>query len=378
MLFLDLRWLLFGCLLLVVAVAWLAVWLDRRRRRKQEAVFLAPEGVRAVLERASFGWLVLAGPRAYRYANPYARRLLKLTSSAGPFPEAVWVTLLEKDREAARQEGVAMVGRYRSVSLPPDQVVRWWVTPWNDLDIVVLMEVTAQHKAEQAASYLFSALSHELRTPIGTILTHLEILLLPDVSEQIRQQSLRLLKAEVQRMARLVRNMLELGRLETSAEIEQRPVDLLALVEQAIAQSAPQAEEREIALSLQADTPLPLVVGQEDRLLQVFLNLLDNAIKYSRPGDRAVVSLQRREEGVECTVRDTGPGIPAEHVPHVTSRFYRAAPQRIEGSGLGLTLVEEILRRHQCHLEIESRTEGEETGTWVRFVLPVLPEEVET
>lgn len=176
-------------------------------------------------------------------------------------------------------------------------------------------------------------------------------------------------------MARLVNLMLELGRLETSAEIERRPVDLLALVEQAIAFTTPQAEEREIALSLQADTPLPPVVGDADRLMQVFLNLLDNVVKHCRPGDRAVVSLERAEEGVVCAVRDTGPGIPAEHLACVTRRFYRAAPEAVEGSGLGLALVEEILRRHGSHLEIESRTEGEETGTCVRFVLPVLPEE---
>ena len=374
MLSLDLPWLLFSFFLVMIAFASLAVWLDRRRRAKQEEVFLDPKGMWAALERAPFGWLMLNAPATYCYANPYARRLLGLTSPAGPFPEMTWIPLLEEDREAARQEA-AEIGRYRSVSLPSDQVIRWWVTPWNDLDVVMLMDVTAQHRAEQAAGYLLSALSHELRTPIATILTHLEILLLPDISEETNQQSLRLLKTEVERMARLVRSMLELGYLETSAEIEQRPVDLLPLVEQAIAQSIPQAEEREITLSLQADTPLPLVVGQEDRLLQVFLNLLDNAIKYSRPGDRAIVSLQRREEGVECVVRDTGPGIPAEHLPHVTRRFYRAAPQRIEGSGLGLTLVKEILRRHQSHPEIESSTEGEETGTCVRFVLSVLPEE---
>ncbi|MEA3338717.1 MAG: ATP-binding protein, partial [Chloroflexota bacterium] len=172
----------------------------------------------------------------------------------------------------------------------------------------------------------------------------------------------------------LINQMLELGRLETSAEVERRPVDILALVEQAIARSAPQAEGREIGLSLQAETPLPLVVGQEDRLLQVFLNLLDNGIKYSRPGDQVIVALGRVAEGVECVVRDTGPGIPAEHLPHVTRRFYRAVPRKIEGSGLGLALVEEILRRHQSCLEIESRAVGEETGTRARFVLPVLPE----
>ncbi|RLC93169.1 MAG: hypothetical protein DRI77_12120 [Chloroflexi bacterium] len=377
MLFLDLRWVLFGLLLAAIAVVLLTVRLARWQRRERKSLPLTPEGMYSVLERAPLGWLALDGPRACRYANPYARRLLGLTSPDGPLPEATWFSLLEQDREAARRE-VGAMGRYRSVSLPSDRVVRWWVTPWNNLDIVVLMEATAQHRAEQAASYLFSSLSHELRTPIGTILTHLEILRLPDVSDEIRQQSLHLLQVETRRMARLVNQMLELGRLETDAEIERRPVDLLALAEQAIAQSAPQAEKREIDLSLQAQTPLPLVVGQEDRLLEVFLNLLDNSIKYSRPGDRAVVSLERTEEGVACVVRDTGPGIPAEHLPHVTRRFYRAAPQKIEGSGLGLALVEEILRRHQSQMEIESHTEGEETGVWVRFVLPVLPEEVKT
>jgi len=178
-------------------------------------------------------------------------------------------------------------------------------------------------------------------------------------------------------MARLVNDMLELGRLETSAEIERRAVDLLTVVEQAIAQIAPQAEEREIAVSLEADAPLPLVLGNADRLKQVFLNLLNNAVTYSRPGDRVMVSLRLEREGIACAVSDTGPGIPAEHLPHVTRRFYRAVPKGEGGSGLGLALVKEILRRHQSRLEIESQTEGEETGTCVRFVLPVLPEEEE-
>ena len=368
MIFLDLRWVLFGLLLMLVAAVSLTVWLDRRRRER-----FAPQSIQAVFERAPFGWLVLDGPRTCRYANPYACRLLGLTARAGPLPEADWIPLLKEDRVAARGT-VAAIGRYRSVPLPSDKVARWWVTPWGNLDVVFLLDVTAQKRAERASQYLLSDLSHELRTPLGTILTHLEILLLPDVSKEIRQQSLRLLKAETKRMARLVQLMLELGRLETSAEVERRPVDLLALAEQAIAQASPQAEEREIALSLQAVMPLPLVVGDADRLIQVFLNLLDNVVKHCRPGDRAVVSLERAEEGVVCVVRDSGPGIPAEHLPHVSRRFYRAAPQEIEGSGLGLALVEEILRRHGSGLEIESRAEGEEAGTCVRFVLPILPE----
>jgi signal transduction histidine kinase len=378
MLLFDLQWLLFGFLLLLVATVSAAVWLGRRQRRKGAWEALpGVEEMHPMLERAPFGVLVLEDIRTCSYANSYARRLLGLASPPCQLPETAWVHLLNEDRVAARLEA-GIEGRYRSsVSLPSDQVVRWWVDPCGDLDLVFLLDVTTQQRAEQAARFLLSDLSHELRTPLATILTHLQVLLLPDISTEIGQQSLRLLKEEAQRMARLVNDMLELGRLETSAEIERRPVSLLTVVEQAIAQIAPQAEEREIAVSLEADAPLPLVVGNADRLKQLFLNLLNNAVAYSCPGDRVMVSLRREREGIACAVSDTGPGIPAEHLPHVTRRFYRAVPQAGGGSGLGLALVKEILRRHQSRLEIESQTEGEETGTCVRFVLPVLPEEEE-
>jgi signal transduction histidine kinase len=375
MFFIDFRLFISGFLVLVAIVAIVAIALDRGRRRRQAALYGLQE-IRQVLEQAPVGLLALGEPRTYRYANPYAQRLLGLPSPAGSFPDAEWVSLLEVDRDAAQGEGDT-AGRYRTVSLPSGETAGWWVVRSAGGLAVFVQDVTVQQRAEQAAGYLLSALSHELRTPIATILTHLEILQLPDISTETGQQSLRLLKTETQRMSRLVHRMLELGRLETSAEIELGPIALLGVVEQAVAQMSPQAEERQIVISLQADTPLPLVLGNADYLLQVFLNLLDNGCKYSRPGDRVEVTLRRRREGVECAVCDTGPGIPAEHLPYITRRFYRANRRGTEGSGLGLALVKEILRRHQSHLEIESHAGGEETGTRVRFVLPVSMGEVE-
>jgi len=285
--------------------------------------------------------------------------------------------LTARSGSGCSQGGGDTVGRYRTVSLPSGETVGWWVARSEGRHVVFVQDVTAQQRAEQAAGYLLSALSHELRTPIATILTHLEILQLPDISTETGQQSLRLLKTETQRMSRLVHRMLDLGRLETSAEIELGPIALLGVVEQAVAQMTPQAEERQIAISLQADTPLPLVLGNADYLLQVFLNLLDNGCKYSRLGDRVEVTLRRHQEGIECAVCDTGPGIPVEHLLHVTRRFYRANRRGTEGSGLGLALVKEILRRHQSRLEIESRADGEETGTCARFILPLSMGEAE-
>lgn len=368
----DLRWLLFALLLIFVTAIFLTIWFSHRRRRREVLVDL--KGVEAVLEHTPSGWLVLDGPRTYGYANPYARRLLDLPTPSGALPEADWVPRLEEDRTTAREASVTP-GCHRRVTLPSGNVACWWVMPWKDLDAVFLLDVTTQQRAEQAAAYLLSGLSHELRTPIGTILTHLEIASLPDISPETKQQSLRLLKAETQRMSRLVNQMLELGRLETSAGIEQQLLDPVALAEQALAQVTPHAAGQGVDLSLESGAGVPPVVGDPDRLMQVFLNLLDNAVKYARPGDQAVISLEKGEDGVECAICDTGPGIPARHLPHITQRFYRAAPQRIEGSGLGLALVQEILRRHGSRLKIDSQAEGAETGTCVRFVLPTLPDE---
>jgi signal transduction histidine kinase len=374
MLLFDLRWLLFIFLLILVGAVLLALWLERRLCQGQRGLSIVPVEVQALLKHAPFGLLLLEDAETYRYANPYARHLLELDAPVGRLPEAEWVYFLNEDRRAARQE-LAATGRYRSVPFPSERFVRWWVTVWNERDLVVLWDATAQQRAEQAARFLVSDLSHELRTPLATILTHLEVIRLPDIPEETRRQSVCLLQGEAQRMVRMAHNLLELSRLETSEEIERRPVNLLALAEEVIAQIGPQAGEQEISISVEADAPLPLTVGDPDRLRQVFLNLLDNVVKFCRPGDRAVVSLRRVPEGIACAVCDTGPGIPARHLPHVTRRFYRGVSEGVaSGSGLGLALVEEILRRHQSRLEIESKAEGEETGTCVRFVLPASPE----
>jgi len=371
MLVLELRVLLLGLLLATVGAALLTLWLDRRRAGRRAAETFADLALHAVLERAPFGWMVLESAERYVYANEYARRLLDLAAPSGPIPAVEWGFFLDDDRADVRR-GRAPEGRYRVLRLPSGRAVRWWLMSGQRWDYLFLLDVTPQYEAEEARTQLFAGLSHELRTPVGAILTHLEILRLPDIPEETKQQSLHLLQAEARRLARMVHLMLELGRLETSPEIDRRPVDLLDLAERAISSLAAQAGERQIRFSLEADSPLPTVWGDADRLMQVFLNLLDNVLKHCRPGDSATVILRRAEGGVLCAVRDTGPGIPAEHLPHITRRFYRAAKQEVEGSGLGLALVEEILRRHGSRLEISSQTERE-TGTCVQFVLPTVP-----
>jgi two-component system phosphate regulon sensor histidine kinase PhoR len=374
MLILDLRWLLFGLWLVLIAVVSLTIWLIRLSGQRRKA-FPGMREMESVLESAPLGMMVLENLHTCSYANPYAQRLLGLERPPCHLPDADWVRFLNEDQMAARKE-MTPAGRYRGAPLNAEQFVHWWVTTWGKQDVVFVLDATSPHQAEQAAHFLISDLSHELRTPLATLLTHIEILKLPQISEEVRQQSIRLMQFESKRMARLVHDLLELGHLETSVETARRMVDLRQLLEQVLAQIAPQAQERQIDLSLQTDTPLPYAAGDTDQIRRVFLNLLDNAVKYCRPGDQVKVSLRRDSErmGIACAVCDTGPGIPGEHLAHITRRFYRATSEEIEGSGLGLAVVEAILRRHQSQLEIESHTSGQETGTCFRFVLPAWPE----
>jgi signal transduction histidine kinase len=159
---------------------------------------------------------------------------------------------------------------------------------------------------------------------------------------------------------------------EPPPELPLRPIDPLLVAEEAVAAVILAAEERRVDVELQAASPQPRVLADPDRIKQVFLNLLDNAVKYARAGDRVVVRLEPAGQRVVCAVRDSGPGIPPEHLAHVRERLYRGR-RDVEGSGLGLALADEILRLHHTELRLESRTDGPERGTVARFELAIAP-----
>lgn len=371
----DLQWgiflLLCGVTFAVAGIAWA---LSRVRETTTRSRVRSPQEAFALVNQAPFGVLVLEAT-TLSYANRAAKDLLRITDDHGPLlPMGDWAELLLSDTRAARAVGTASGrsgGRYRNVTFPSGRTIRWWVAPQEDRDLVMILDITAEERAQQASRGLISDLGHELRTPIATLLTHLEILRLDDVGADVHAQSVQLARQEAQRMSRLVNDILELGRLEIAEGIIRRPTDLLALVREVRLQLMPRAKELDISLDAISDTQPPLVLGNPDRLRQVILNLLDNALKYAGQGSTVTIELTADRSYVNCTICDTGPGIAAEHLPHVTQRFYRAdAPETVEGSGLGLALVTEILRRHDSHLDMTSPVRDGH-GTCASFKLPL-------
>ena len=219
----------------------------------------------------------------------------------------------------------------------------------------IQIEATIQY-AEDRRRFL-RRLDHELKNPLTAILAGLANLSIAENQED-RSLSLSSVQAQVNRLRRLVAELRKLSELETRP-LDLGPIEMTELLEDAfeLAQDHPEADERALSISIpRAPWPLPTINGARDLLILTLHNLLDNAIKFTHPGD--TVEMRAFEDGsnVVIEVADTGPGIPKEEQPHIWEELYRGEGARgIAGSGLGLALVRAIVTRHEGTITLRSR-----------------------
>lgn len=238
---------------------------------------------------------------------------------------------------------------------------------------VRLIDRSAVHAAEQMRVDFVANASHELRTPLATIVGYAETLREDDgaIDEPTRARFAAIIHDEAKRMQRVVEDLISLSRIEAerfSPPSERLP--LTPLVELAVEGHRRIADERGSAVSVDAEPDLPMVAGDRSQLLQVFENVIANALRYGRIGTPVAVTLRREGRFVRVAVADHGDGIPAELIPRLTERFFRVDASRsraLGGTGLGLAIVKHIVERHRGRLEIESQIG---VGSTVSVLLP--------
>lgn len=216
-------------------------------------------------------------------------------------------------------------------------------------------------QAEAMRRQLIGDVSHELRTPLTAIKGSMEGLMdgvLPGTAETYQQ-----IHQEAGRLARLVDDLQELSRVEAGAfTLDMRPVEVAILVQSTLNRFGVQALAKHIELRPELGPNLPKVLADQDRITQVLTNLVGNALQYTPEGGKVTITARRHQKEIQISIADTGVGIPAEHLPHLFTRFYRVDKSRSRqsggGSGIGLTIARHLVEAQGGRIWVESGGDG--------------------
>ena len=249
----------------------------------------------------------------------------------------------------------------------------------NDEDgvrvVILLHDVTGTKRVDEVRADFVANVSHELRSPLAALAGFIETLSGPAKDDPAaREKFLGIMNNEAQRMTRLIEDLLSLSRVEANEHIRpEDEVEIETVVGEVVDAYSNRCTESGNSIDVDLPDDLPSVLGDHDQLSQVFQNLIDNALKYGGPGKPVRVTaspVERLPEsgthGVAVSVQDQGDGIPTDHIPRLTERFYRVDKARsrgLGGTGLGLAIVKHIVSRHRGHILIESTPDSGSTFT---------------
>jgi len=233
--------------------------------------------------------------------------------------------------------------------------------------IASVRDITHFREAEEIKSVFVSVVSHELKTPVALIKGYVGTLRRKDVSweSEIVQDSLKVIEDEADRLTELIENLLDASRLQAGGfNLNLAEIKIDDLAREVADRVQTQTDQHKILI--QFPDEFPAIVGDQNRLEQVFYNLLENAVKYSPQGGEIRISGQIRAKQIIICIQDQGSGISREDIPHIFDRFYRAeeAAKSTQGAGLGLYLSRAIVEAHQGRIWVEPRSDK---GTRVCF-----------
>jgi len=239
--------------------------------------------------------------------------------------------------------------------------------------IIVFQDVTNHQKLEKMRKEFVANVSHELKTPLTTIKSYTETLLDGVIdNKELAVSFLQVVDSETERMARLVRDLLQLSNLDfQQSNWNKNIVNVNKIIEKTMLKLEVSVKNKDQQIQYNLSEDAINIYADEDRIEQVFLNLLSNCIKYTPEGGKINIDIQEHEDMVELKIKDNGIGIPKEDLPRIFERFYRvdkARSRELGGTGLGLSIAQQIVESHEGTIEIFSE-EGK--GTEVVTKLPI-------
>ncbi|RKL63424.1 HAMP domain-containing protein [Thermoanaerobacteraceae bacterium SP2] len=303
-------------------------------------------------------------------ANPQARDMLRVEmDDEGKEGFKVLYPLLDRVRETKKplQEELKLDGRIISARLAPlmDEGLNLWGM------VAVLQDVTRARKLEHLRREFVGNVSHELRTPLSYLQGYTEALLDGMVEDpEEKKKYLNIILDETLRLRRMVNELLDLSQIESGhLHLKKDKISLKNLIERVVKKLTPLSQKKGIKISTEFEE-LPLVMADEDRIEQVMINLIDNAMRYNEGSGEIRIKARKSEGGVIVSVKDNGPGIPEDELPFIWERFYKvdkARTRKTGGTGLGLAIVKNIIEVHGGKVWAKNCAEG---GTGFYFSLP--------
>ena len=243
----------------------------------------------------------------------------------------------------------------------------------HECHVWIVRDVTQQKLAEEMRDSFVDTATHELRTPLANIKAYAETLALADMIDVEQQkQFLNTINSEATRLARFVDDLLSVSSMEMgSLTLNKQVTELHRMLNEVITKVKPQIEEKRLSFEVSIPEKLPEPLIDKDKIATVLVNLLGNAIKYTPEGGRVAFRIHATDQNLEIDVEDTGVGIAENELPKVFDKFFRSDDARVQeqqGTGLGLALVQEVVRLHGGRVSVESEIDK---GSTFQVVLPI-------
>ncbi|MDD5259141.1 MAG: ATP-binding protein [bacterium] len=265
-----------------------------------------------------------------------------------------------------------------SILVPIQKIFQIYASPLKKEDqtvgaVLVMHDITELKHLENVRKEFISNVSHELKTPLTSIKGFIETLLAGALEDKNNNRRfLSIIQEHADRLGKLINDILELSKLESKEiRLEFQPSDLREIIKKTVETFTPQLVKSKVTCSINIKDPLPQVQADQDKITQVLINLIDNAIKFNKENGSIMITAELQPDSLKVSIKDTGIGLPAADLPRIFERFYRVDKARsrdLGGTGLGLSIVKHIIEAHHGQVGIESI---QERGSTFWFTLPI-------